>query len=100
MQMAQAIEECYLVRDHLTDPVRNHLIDMYSHKKWIDMTGIFLRAIGNRHSVPGSVVDQLSSICYQYHTYSTLTRKQVWYVAMNLIDYWDHMCMEVRCQLV
>lgn len=100
MQIAHAIERCYLVRDHLTDEIVNHLVHMYSHNKWIDMTGIFLRSIGNRHQVPGSVVYHLTDICYQYHKHPTLTHKQVWYIVMNLIDYWDQMCLEVRCQLV
>lgn len=100
MQIAEAIERCYLVRDNLTDEIRLHLVDMYSHKKWIDMAGVFLRAIGNRHQVPGSRVYKLSDICSQYHEHQTVTQKQVWYVAMTMIDYWDQMCLEVRCQLV
>jgi hypothetical protein len=100
MQIAEAIERCYLVRDNLTDPITSHLIDMYSHKKWIDMTGVFLRAIGNQHQVPGSVVYKLSDICSEYHEYQTVTRKQIWYVARTMIDHWDQMCLEVRCQLV
>jgi hypothetical protein len=100
MQIAEAIERCYLVRDHLTDPVRSHLVDMYSHQKWIGMMNLFLQAIGNQHRVPGSVVQQLQDIGYQYHQDQTLTRKQIWYVAMSMIDYWEQMSLEHRCQLV
>jgi hypothetical protein len=46
------------------------------------------------------VVYNLSGICSQYHEQQTVTRKQVWYVAMTMIDHWDQMCLEVRCQLV
>jgi hypothetical protein len=100
MQIAEAIERCYLVRDNLTEEIRLHLVDMYSHKKWIDMTGIFLRAIGNQHQVPGSVVNTLWGICDYYNEHQTLTRRQLIHLVSRLIDHWDQMCLEVRCQLV
>lgn len=101
MNLPELVENIVLDLDQLDrNVINNEIISNYSDHDLVDLTMTFLRGIGSRHSVNGTVVYNLRDICEDLKKHGSFTRKQQVYLIQNVIDNWHQMSVEMRAELM
>jgi hypothetical protein len=100
MNLAELIENIVLDLDQLDRTVINQAIMAnYSDKNLIELIWIFLRGIGNQHTVNGDLVWRLGDIADQFsHTHGLSPRQRV-FVIQHIIENWHQISAEMRATL-
>lgn len=82
------------------DDIAWKLINEYSDSQWIRCTEIFLRGIGARHSINGSIIATLQGIMDWYREKQVLTNKQKFYIFYNILNNWNQIGIDMRSTLM
>ena len=100
MKLAELIENIVLDLDQLDrDVINREIVSNYSDHDLVALIRIFLRGIGNQHTVNGNLVWSLSDIASQFATQHQLSTKQRIFVIQNIIENWHQMGVEMRACL-
>jgi hypothetical protein len=79
--------------------INQEIVANYSDHDLVALIRIFLRGIGNQHTVNGNLVWSLADIAEQYTQTHALSPKQRVYVIQNIIDNWYQLSVEMRATL-
>ena len=100
MKLYSVIENCYLDRKDLDDNVICAVIRKnYSNRDLCQLIKVFLKGIGNQHSVSGNVVYTLIDLIQWYQEDNEYTFKQQAYIILTILSNWDQINIEVRVEL-
>jgi hypothetical protein len=100
MNLPELIENLYLDRHLLDNSVVNkEIIANYNDRELVRLCEIFLRGIGKVHCVAGSIIETLWGISDFYQEHHELTPKQRVYIIHNILQNWNQIGLEMRCQL-
>jgi hypothetical protein len=100
MNLPELIENLSLDLEDLNRTAINQVINqVYSCEDLINLCEIFLRGIGKQHQVNGHVISTLWGIQDYYRQYQDLTPKQRVYVIQNILNNWNQVGLDMRCQL-
>jgi len=100
MRLTELIEHCHLDLDQLNrDVINNNIIANYSDQDLRELALTWLRGIGSRHSVPGSIVWAVGSIADQALADQALTRRQQVYLIQTILEQWHQIQLESRVEL-
>jgi hypothetical protein len=100
MNLPELLENLWLDRD-LVDPVvvNREIIANYNDRDLVGLCEIFLRGIGKTSTIDGKIVATLWGISDYYQEHHELTPKQRVYVIQNILNNWNQVGLEMRCQL-
>lgn len=87
-------------RIHPSDNDIAEILNSYSELELINLALIFLRGIGNRHQVPGKVVDVITGITQFHKQADLLTNKQRFYLFHNILNHWNQINIQTRVDLM
>ena len=90
------IETCNVYKNEITEKQLELIIRNHDLKDWVRASRFFVKGIGTKHDVPGKVVDTFIGIADHYTANKTITNKQFFYLAYNLISYWPNLTIEAR----
>ena len=82
------------------DVINREIVANYSDQDLSNLIKIFLRGIGNRHTVPGALVWTLIDMGDQYQTTGTFSPKQRNYIIQNILEQWHQITVEMRATLM
>lgn len=98
MRLVDVIEECSLC--HTPDEVIWQITRTYTPEELDKLINLFLRGIGSRHQVSGTVVYTLQGISGDYQEHKTMTKEQQTYAIGRIIANWHQMTCESRANLL
>lgn len=100
MKLPELIENLSLDLTKLDrDVINREIVANYSDQDLISLAQTFLRGIGSRHSVPGSLVWSLTDIADQFATTHALSPKQRIYIIQNTLEHWHQINIQMRVAL-
>ena len=99
MNIYEAIDRCNISLNELTPEDRYQIKEDYDQHTWIKAAKLFLKGIGNKHSVSSEVIRTLYDMCHEHDDGRKLNHKQLLYISNNLIDNWHQVNYEIKSLL-
>jgi hypothetical protein len=100
MRLPELFENLHLDLSTVDRSVINReIVANYSDQDLVALVRIFLRGIGNRHTVPGALVWSLLNIADQHQETHQLSPKQRIYIIQNILEQWHQVSVDMRATL-